>query len=987
MVLLLVAFFNTGQAGAQQLFKNNQYEKPQRICATPLLTGEFLEQAYRNTLARSPELFDTPLQTQETLMKGAEFTVGDSLEFWAVDVKDISYYRLWAELRAIGNEVLIWVEKAELDNPVITGTLIQNYITEFEDSTPANSVDPTKGIIEIEHEYFGLEPDIDGDGKTDILLLDIRDNYNGSTNLQFVAGFFSPADQNVSNQNSNKRDMLYLDTHPAVEEGLALATAAHEYQHLIHYNYDKSESNFINEGASQLAQTITGQVWDNPQEFFDNPDRSLTDWASISDPTVLADYAKVQMFFLYLYEQFGKELIRDIVQSTLRGVPSIESVLVVYGGGLIFNDVARNWFIANYLNDVAFDPKYGYALSEARNVQASLLLTIVDYPAVRNFEGLNDYAADYIKFKNGTGLSGTFTSSLASFIEITDNSGIVTIADIPEGVEFTDPAFGIEHKDAVFIAMNETGTETFYSYNIESEQPYFVQEVGYDNGTPAVITGTQRGIWFGTNTPEYQWAVKFSPLNEESVLLGMKAYVLTDTTVMGKPEFNLHVYDDSGPGGYPGQDVITPFSIRLNHSTQFYWMEVDLFDYFEELSAYRGDFYIALEHPPGDTNAVFIAMDNYTPEENHSWGFRGPTSDNPGWAWLENEQLGEANLADFDLMFRAEMSFLEIGSPYLTAGFLQHPVFTENFDVYVIGDKKLDFGSLTGTLTQGGEVTDLNISPTGSTGRVFVDNNVTLDQSSMVSLRFSGTYEFGNTKTDTLIEFNVQGINAFTSGKISNPEGTHTLYIPAHSVGRKTVFTSFDGFQFSTEESLKKDSFEKSVPFGSPTTFGPDIFTEADFELEFTFNKGMLMGKDPRYLRICRFENGGWTPLESIVYAELGLVRAAAGRLGTFQVLWSENFDIVQPADFNLEQNYPNPFNGVTVIRFNVREELHVSLDIFDITGRKVRTLVSRQIHAGAHTVSWDGTNDAGMPVSSGIYIYRYRAGTFSSSRKMILLK
>ncbi len=93
------------------------------------------------------------------------------------------------------------------------------------------------------------------------------------------------------------------------------------------------------------------------------------------------------------------------------------------------------------------------------------------------------------------------------------------------------------------------------------------------------------------------------------------------------------------------------------------------------------------------------------------------------------------------------------------------------------------------------------------------------------------------------------------------------------------------------------------------------------------------------------------------------------------------------PDKFSLKQNYPNPFNPVTEIKYNLPRAEYVLLNIYDLLGRKIRTLGSGHLPSGYHSVTWNGTNDAGIPVSSGVYIYRMQAGRFTQSRKMVLVR
>jgi len=85
------------------------------------------------------------------------------------------------------------------------------------------------------------------------------------------------------------------------------------------------------------------------------------------------------------------------------------------------------------------------------------------------------------------------------------------------------------------------------------------------------------------------------------------------------------------------------------------------------------------------------------------------------------------------------------------------------------------------------------------------------------------------------------------------------------------------------------------------------------------------------------------------------------------------------PADFELAQNYPNPFNPTTRINFSIPQNSFVSLRIYDILGREVKTLIDRQMTAGSHSVEWNADNNLGGKVSTGMYIYRITAGSPSS--------
>ena len=97
--------------------------------------------------------------------------------------------------------------------------------------------------------------------------------------------------------------------------------------------------------------------------------------------------------------------------------------------------------------------------------------------------------------------------------------------------------------------------------------------------------------------------------------------------------------------------------------------------------------------------------------------------------------------------------------------------------------------------------------------------------------------------------------------------------------------------------------------------------------------------------------------------------------------------DEALPVAFNLYNAYPNPFNPVTTIRYDVPENGLVNIIIYDILGRRVKTLISQTQTAGQRSVQWNATNDYGKPVSAGVYLYQIRAGKHISTKKMLLLK
>jgi len=93
------------------------------------------------------------------------------------------------------------------------------------------------------------------------------------------------------------------------------------------------------------------------------------------------------------------------------------------------------------------------------------------------------------------------------------------------------------------------------------------------------------------------------------------------------------------------------------------------------------------------------------------------------------------------------------------------------------------------------------------------------------------------------------------------------------------------------------------------------------------------------------------------------------------------------PGEFQLLQNHPNPFNPETTIQFLLPKSSHVDITIYNMLGKVIRLLVSKEYSAGEHTLKWDGRDRGGNPVSSGAYLYQINAGAFTQVKKMSLLR
>ncbi len=100
-----------------------------------------------------------------------------------------------------------------------------------------------------------------------------------------------------------------------------------------------------------------------------------------------------------------------------------------------------------------------------------------------------------------------------------------------------------------------------------------------------------------------------------------------------------------------------------------------------------------------------------------------------------------------------------------------------------------------------------------------------------------------------------------------------------------------------------------------------------------------------------------------------------------------ENDDVSIPTNYSLEQNFPNPFNPATEIRFALPAREKVEIKVYNIQGQLVKTLISKNLNAGIHTVKWNALNESNLQVTSGLYFYKIKAGSFEKVKKMMYLR
>jgi hypothetical protein len=250
--------------------------------------------------------------------------------------------------------------------------------------------------------------------------------------------------------NSNHAEIYFLDVNPTnlmTASGLTdgLSTTAHEFQHMIHFNYTNiinegtNHMTFINEGCSVLAEVNAGYSIYDQTGYTGETNHFLFDWRSGND--VLKDYSRAARFFTYVRDQIGIGVFKDIVNSTQDGVNNLNDALTRFGSSSRFADILPNWFIANVLDDRTIDTKYGYLYP---NLPKASGLNYYNPNVPLTTDTIKNYAARYLEFKYGSQLNTTFTVSnpalIVKAVEIGPSSK--RVLDVTSGVAFSEPLFG-----------------------------------------------------------------------------------------------------------------------------------------------------------------------------------------------------------------------------------------------------------------------------------------------------------------------------------------------------------------------------------------------------------------------------------------------------------------------------------------------------------------------------------------------------------------
>ena len=322
------------------------------------------------------------------------YTVGDRVPFWAANVDSNEHFQIEAELLYKNDVVYVWAESGHGLDPEAMAASADRF---------------AQNIYPQVRAFFGAEasPGIDGDRRLHIL---------HATDLgRGIAGYFSSADafSSLANPFSNQKEMftISLDWLRRIDDFEVYETVlAHEFQHMVHWNNDRNEETWVNEGMSELAQEVAGY----PPElgfarvYARQPDTQLNTWNL--DPNDNAKhYGASYLFMAYFLQRFGEELTRAVVSQQDNGTQGFDAALQEAGVDLTFEDVFADWAIANYVNDFDALAQHGIFGYQQLQTPAPELEETVRSLSQKTLQGsVPNFGVDYIAFSERSDASVYF---------------------------------------------------------------------------------------------------------------------------------------------------------------------------------------------------------------------------------------------------------------------------------------------------------------------------------------------------------------------------------------------------------------------------------------------------------------------------------------------------------------------------------------------------------------------------------------------------
>ena len=335
----------------------------------------------------SHDYFDTAVRLGKKelgarTVEGIPAQVGEIRTFFSSDAQ------IDAQLMAVTKHAQFWVD-VELN---LDPTEVQDVATVFEQE-----------YYPVIISLFGNFWDPGVDNLPSYSILHIKQGSDGEL------GSFNSLDQfpRTLYDTSNEQELVYMSMENlAIGSDLYYGTLVHELQHLIQWYVDPSESLWLNEGLSQLAELYVGLYTATTTDYLLAPETQLNTWGT--DEEVYAHYAAAYLFSVYIWEQLGETAVQELVRHPANGLSAVRAVLEGYAPDLTLSEFVGQWAVANYLDTAVAGPAFGY---ESLSLRTPIFVETI--PADRTYAYtavLNQFGVHYVDL---TALRGPATITFA----------------------------------------------------------------------------------------------------------------------------------------------------------------------------------------------------------------------------------------------------------------------------------------------------------------------------------------------------------------------------------------------------------------------------------------------------------------------------------------------------------------------------------------------------------------------------------------------
>lgn len=490
------------------------------------------------------------------------YQIGDSEKFWVGNMDTNAMRQVGATLQYATDHAYFWMQDGLLYNASDLETLA----TTFE-----------QNIYPATRKFFGSEwtPGIDDDPHLYILFAD---------NIG-AAGYFASSDEYplAVNPYSNQHEMFVFSSRRLGTRS-NYGTLAHEFQHMIHWNVDRNEQAWMNEGFSELSSLINGydsNGWAIP--YLLGPNVQLNDWSP--DGSGGTHYGASFMFLAYFWDRFGDAMTQALARDPANGLDAVDRVLDQFDQPDMADDVVIDWGAANILRDPSIENGiYDYSFENFVTDKANVIKTFADCGSIREDRVVMQYGFEYLSFQCAGNVTLDFQGSLTTML-------VPANAFAGEKVFWSNKGDDADMTLTREFDLTQTTapiTLTYKTwYDIEKDFDYLYLEASADNGATWTILQTTSGTDDDPLGLSYGWAYTGSSGGwiEESIDLSAYAgqkvlirfeyvtdgaangegFLLDDVSITAADYFSGFESDDGGwiGAGWVRVGTVLPQTFRL----------------------------------------------------------------------------------------------------------------------------------------------------------------------------------------------------------------------------------------------------------------------------------------------------------------------------------------------------------------------------------------------------------------------------------------